>query len=665
MTEPKASVGPAGARTGNSIPRAPHFASLKAQLLEVINTTPDPSPIGVMELRANEGGHDTEHTCLAAEQFTRSLRMSDEELTTFLLWNVQDENSQHTEESRRLGLVFNNILACHYLKIGKVDLAHHAAEAGFSSWHMDIFNHKLIISCKAHLRLLGHTTDELRDYLDGVYCERAFEFVATTGIGKAYLCSTNYLTPPFADFNNSLISIEDDPAAAAAAAWNSKAARYIRRSIVAGDFRYCSALTCPRIIERNLPKRKKDDLALSPGPHLVQRGFRGFNVFYFDSRMYAVPVDQSLNVGEQIKDSVLVSYTVEDLESQIDEITGDRSGHWFDLASAQKEQKSAHANFGDRVEKLSQLGLDWLKNAGQVSGNKPNETQDATKISRSWFDKNGLNQSVVLGLGTDTTQHFIHERMRKSPRELILSHDNSCNISCPTCRSATIIASKEVNAQHDRLIPLMLELIKDADYIVCSGSGDPFASRHFRRLLGAIGGKEQKTFGLVERRDNFRINLMTNGLQFTRQAYRELGLKGLVGDIALSMDACEPASFEAIRRGSKWDDLITVLEFLLTIRHENPFMKPFSYFTVQRDNFRQIPDFIEFCRKYRFDGVQMNMPQNWGSLTPDEFSAINVGDALHPDYAEFLEIMKLEIFNDTYVQLGNAAEYRRMALATN
>lgn len=41
-----------------------NFDWLRERLLEVINTTPDPSPIGVMELRANEGGHDTEYVCL-------------------------------------------------------------------------------------------------------------------------------------------------------------------------------------------------------------------------------------------------------------------------------------------------------------------------------------------------------------------------------------------------------------------------------------------------------------------------------------------------------------------------------------------------------------------------------------------------------------------------
>lgn len=55
------------------------------------------------------------------------------------------------------------------------------------------------------------------------------------------------------------------------------------------------------------------------------------------------------------------------------------------------------------------------------------------------------------------------------------------------------------------------------------------------------------------------------------------------------------------------------------------------------------------------------MPQNWGSLSPAEFDAINVGHEEHPEYAEFLGIIGSETFADPYVKLGNAADVRRKA----
>ena len=42
--------------------------------------------------------------------------------------------------------------------------------------------------------------------------------------------------------------------------------------------------------------------------------------------------------------------------------------------------------------------------------------------------------------------------------------------------------------EYDRLVPIFLGLLKDANRLIVSGSGDPFASRHFRRVLRAIGG---------------------------------------------------------------------------------------------------------------------------------------------------------------------------------
>lgn len=581
---------------------------LRAEIHEAAVQAVDPTPIGAIRQRPGEGGHDTQYQCRAAEDYLASIGLFGNDRLNAL----QALTAENSGNSRQDGLILNNLLCLSYLALGQVAPALRAAEAGFSSWHMDIYNHKLIITCKSKLDALGGQSEEsISEYLSDVYCERTFEFLATTDIDKLYLCSTNYLTAPAADLLSPDIDLSE-PVSAAASAWNSPAARFIRRSIVAGDFRYCSALTCPRIVARDLPKRAKDavDQGCGIGPHIIQTAYHGYKIVYFDSRVYAFPGAADVTFAPQLADETLVSFTLEDLELQIAEL----------------------------------------------------RSMPVEPIRRDWFAENDLESSIVLGLPINGDQSRIQEKMKFSPKNIVLSHDNSCNISCPTCRTRTIIASKTLNAKHDRLIPLVLGLIKDAEHIVCSGSGDPFASRHFRRLISAIGGKEIDNFPLVERRPDFRINLMTNGLQFTRHTYRQLGLRGLVGDIALSMDACEKESFELIRRGSKWDELVEALEFLGTIRHENKYMKMVSYFTVQRDNFRHMEDFVEFCRKYRFDSIQLNMPQNWGSLTPSQFEAIDVGSPANPHHIEFLDILSSDTFADPYVALGNAADLRRLAL---
>ena len=394
--------------------------------------------------------------------------------------------------------------------------------------------------------------------------------------------------------------------------WNTPAARYVRRTIIAGEFTYCSALTCPMIQGRLLPERALDKLPRrlsAEDPYLVQHDFHGYSIYYYRSRVYALPKAQPADFS-QISGHVLVSYTLDDLRDQIAE-------------------KAPGA-------------------AGEA-------------IGREWFDANGLANSVVFGL-PDPEQRRVRERMQHTPRELMMTHDNSCNISCPSCRVKTIIASRGQTEEYDKLVPVFLTLLKDAQRLIVSGSGDPFASRHFRRLLRAIGRRETEFYGAIEFPDSFRVNLMTNGLLLNRDSYEELGLRGLLGIVSLSMDSCRPEAFETLRRGSKWDDLVAALQFIQTIRHQNEGMVLISYFTVQGANYEEIPDFIEFCRKYRFQHVQLNMLRNFGAYNNAEFQKHNIGDPDHPEFENFLNVMRRPELGDPFVILGNAKDYRELAL---
>ena len=435
---------------------------------------------------------------------------------------------------------------------------------------------------KAWLGRQNHE-QELADYLDRSYCGRPFEHFETTFDKKVYLCSPDYLTPPAADLTALLrgdAKAKIDPASLDEVAWNSPQAQHIRRSIIGGEFKYCSALTCPMIQGRLLPSRKLDTLPTHLDgslPYEIQSDYEGYSVYYLRSRVYAVPTGQPLESGT-LSDNVLVSYTLVDLQDQI----------------VRRVQRTLEP------------------------------------IAHYWFQENQLEESVVLTLAESDPQSRLKQRMDKSPRELMMTHDNSCNISCPSCRTQTIIATRQQTNEYDRLVPVFLSLVKDAETMIVSGAGDPFASKHFRRLLRAIAGKENEIYGSVPVPDSFRINLMTNGLLFNRETYDEFGLAGRIGIIALSMDSCEQESFEVIRRGSKWEDLLKALEFIKTIRAENEGLVLISYFTVQQANFRQIPKFIEFCRVHGFQHVQLNMIRNFGSLSQEEFARDNIGDPAIP-----------------------------------
>jgi hypothetical protein len=428
-------------------------ADLIPELCRIIEGAQDPSPIGVFPLGRDEGDHDSQFRCCAALDWLSGSGVTGEALSAFL----EEFSGSALLDSRRLRLVASNIAAMHAASLGQHTIALRYAEQAFGHWWHDVFNHRLILTYKTALGASDAARDKgLADYLNRSYCQRPFEHFETTFDKRVYLCSPDYLTAPVADLKSLLGPngrARIDPNEIDRIAWNTPAARYVRRSIIAGEFRSCSPLTCPLIQGRLLPERRLDSIPShldGSQPELVQLSFYSYAIYYYGSRVYAVPSGKAI-VAQPIADHVLVSYTIEDLRSQIAERAAP-----------------------------DQLPLD--------------------PINLDWFYQNGLSDSVVLTLAPHSEQGRVREHMTLSPRELMMTHDNSCNISCPSCRTHTIVAGRKETEEYDRLVPVFLGLLKDAERLIVSGSGDPFSAVIFGDCCALSPARTAKPTG----RSNYR-----------------------------------------------------------------------------------------------------------------------------------------------------------------
>jgi hypothetical protein len=61
---------------------------------------------------------------------------------------------------------------------------------------------------------------------------------------------------------------------------------------------------------------------------------------------------------------------------------------------------------------------------------------------------------------------------------------------------------------------------------------------------------------------------------------------------------------------------------------------------VQARNFREMPDAVEIARAFGFDSIYFQMIRNWGTFTVTEFEGHFIGSPDHPDYGEFLEVLR-------------------------
>jgi MoaA/NifB/PqqE/SkfB family radical SAM enzyme len=247
-------------------------------------------------------------------------------------------------------------------------------------------------------------------------------------------------------------------------------------------------------------------------------------------------------------------------------------------------------------------------------------------------------------------------RLEQRPLRVLMSQDRSCNLSCPSCRQDVILAGK---AEQDRLNALaertLFPLLRDARQVKITGSGDPFASAHFRHVLKRLAEL---------RLPQLRVQIQTNGVLLDERAWGELGLEGLVESVWVSIDAATPATYAVVRRGGDFARLLSNLVFLAWLRESGRLPLLRLDFVVQALNFREMPAAAELARALGADGIYFQMIRNWGTYSVAEFREHYIGSPDHPAYFEFLAVLRHPSLDWPGVDFSNVRRLRDLALAT-
>lgn len=349
--------------------------------------------------------------------------------------------------------------------------------------------------------------------LEGRFCGKPFSHFETTESGDVYVCCPSYLPVSIGNIHQSDVD----------EIWNSPIAQELRRSVLEGDFRYCSRLSCPAIQAGRLPSRA--ELA---GP-------------------------------------------------------------------AARNEGRERARTRDDV------------------------TAGAVKLSR----------------GPD----FVN-----------LSHDRSCNLSCPSCRTRTIIAKsseqEKLDIVRDRVV---LPVLKSANRVLITGSGDPFGSKHFRDVLDHLN---------PERFPDLRVDLQTNGQLFTEREWKRLaGLHAMIGQVYVSIDAAAPETYAEVRRGGSFATLCANMEFIAALRRAGQIKRLVIAFVVQASNFRQMADFVELGRRWQVDLISFSRLRQWGAYSADDFARRDIFFPGHPEHAAFRAVLESPVFAEPFVWLGNITSF--------
>ena len=252
----------------------------------------------------------------------------------------------------------------------------------------------------------------------------------------------------------------------------------------------------------------------------------------------------------------------------------------------------------------------------------------------------------------DTTLDELYPlKLDRGPEELHLSYDRSCNLSCPSCRSAKYVAPLERQGQMEVAFgSTVRRLAKRARVIYLDGAGEALASKHSRTLLKSLTRADFP---------NLRLQLISNGQLLDRRAWQEFDLRGRVERIFLSMDGAREETYQVTRRGGTLERFLANLAFLDELRQKRGerFGITIQY-VISALTFREMPEAVRLLRRFHVDRLVFIAFRNWGHMTKQESRNWIVTNPGHPEHAEFVRVLNDPELRDSIVDLGSVMDSR-------
>lgn len=244
---------------------------------------------------------------------------------------------------------------------------------------------------------------------------------------------------------------------------------------------------------------------------------------------------------------------------------------------------------------------------------RPKEITDETFSCKEWKD-----------FGIKTT-----------PKYIMLSCDESCNLRCPSCRShIKALRKEESDKLFDRLTKIVRPMLKDCELLGALGTGEIFASSAISRFLKTISATEFPRLNLI----------LTTNLQMADEAkWNEFSnLLDIPKTMRISMDGASKETYEKNRLGGVWERLQENLAYLCKLRKD-----PDAHvdhiclnFVVQDNNYHEMKAFTAMAEELGVDAVEFQKLTNWGTYSEQEFIGKDVLNSNHPCHEVVINTLK-------------------------
>lgn len=236
-----------------------------------------------------------------------------------------------------------------------------------------------------------------------------------------------------------------------------------------------------------------------------------------------------------------------------------------------------------------------------------------------------------------------YPEIESHPSSVNICIDHSCNLYCESCRENIQMADeKQLATAYKVADKVEKDILPYVNFIMMAGNGEVFLSKVYKKLWMSKAGKKSRYF-----------QILSNGTLFTKAMWQmfEAGRESSVL-LCVSIDAATEETYRKIRRGGSWNNLMKNMKFAGTLRANGKINYFRLNFVVQRENYKEIPQFIQMAKMFNADRVLLTRILNWGTYSNEEFKKITMVDKNGRPKPELQEVLNKPICKDEIVDIG-------------
>lgn len=255
-------------------------------------------------------------------------------------------------------------------------------------------------------------------------------------------------------------------------------------------------------------------------------------------------------------------------------------------------------------------------------------------------------EKETLCINTVINADYYTKKETEYPRTIQLSYDKSCNLFCKSCRPKIYVAKDN---EKNKLEQFSERLLKEV-------------VPHVRRLKFA-GGETciSDIYGKIIFDPNHNIEeiaILSNGKCMNSTYINKLLERGYKKiDIVISMDGATKETAEKLRRGIDFDIWKKNMHELSNLRKEHKINMLGFTFVVQKDNYKEMKDYVDMCIQFGADNIRFSKLINWGEFSNDEYTALSMLDINGNPVPELQTVIEDKRFSLKQVKLFKWIEW--------